>query len=168
MRVLFLDIDGVLNSTKTAVAFGGYPHEPEHIEAFDKAAIKLIQRLCDSSGVQVVLSSAWRITHDFKVIGEAFGLPIIDRTPSLLGTRGTEINAWLSQHPEVTQYAIVDDDSDMLPDQMVRFVQTSGHEGLTWADFEKLCALFGENAYAGEPRDRNWRAGAGVSLAWDR
>ena len=45
MKVLFLDIDGVLNSTKTCVAFGGYPMELHHIEAFDKAAIRLIQRL---------------------------------------------------------------------------------------------------------------------------
>jgi hypothetical protein len=32
--------------------------------------------------------------------------------------RGEEIKAWLHQHPEVTRYAIVDDDSDMLPEQV--------------------------------------------------
>lgn len=167
MKVLFLDIDGVLNSTKTCVAFGGYPMELHHIEAFDKAAIRLIQRLCDSAGVQVVLSSAWRLSHDFKDVGKALDLPIIDRTPSLLGPRGLEINAWLSNHPEVEAFAIIDDDSDMLPDQLPRFVQTNNREGMTWGDFEKLCSLFGESAYSGEPRERDWQKGAGVALAWE-
>lgn len=165
MKVLFLDIDGVLNSTRTCVAFGGYPMELTHIGAFDQVAIRLIQRLCDSGGVQVVLSSAWRLIHPHDEVGKALGLPIIDRTPSLTGPRGLEINAWLSNHPEVKQYAIVDDDSDMLPDQIARFVQTAGHEGLTWNDFTKLCALFGENPYAGEPRNRSWRSAG--ELAWD-
>ena len=165
MRVLFLDIDGVLNSTKTCVAFGGYPMELQHIEAFDKAAIKLIQRLCDSSGVQIVLSSAWRLTHHFGDVAKALALPIIDRTPNLLGPRGNEIKAWLDKHVEVTHYAIVDDDADMLDYQMPFFVQTSHFEGLTWADYCKLCAIFGEPPYAGEVRDRNWQ-NHGVKLQW--
>lgn len=167
IKVLFLDIDGVLNSTKTAVAFGGYPHELNQLGAFDIAAIRLLQRLCDSAGVQIVLSSAWRTTHAFKDVGEAFGLPIIDRTPSLLGQRGTEIAAWLARHPEVERYAIVDDDSDMLPEQMPYFVQTDHHEGLTWGSYVKLCEVFGESAYAGEVRDRNWMRAGGQSLTWD-
>jgi hypothetical protein len=165
-RILFLDVDGVVNSTKTCVAFGGYPHDirPQDLPMFDTAAIALLQRLCDSAGIQVVLSSAWRLSHDFKAVGEAFGLPIIDRTPALPGPRGEEIAFWLHQHPEVTQYAILDDDPDMLEEQKGRFVRTNGREGLTWEAFEALCELFGENPYAGEPRKRNWRD---VKLAWE-
>ena len=130
MKILFLDIDGVLNSTRTCVAFGGYPMELKHIAAFDQVAIRLIQRLCDSAGVQVVLSSAWRLHCDFKDVGAALGLPIIDRTPSLSGNRGSEIARWLSEHPEVEQYAIIDDDGDMLDGQLSRFVHG------TWQAFE--------------------------------
>lgn len=168
MKILFLDIDGVLNSTRTCVAFGGYPMELYHLEAFDQVAIRLIRRLCDSAGVQVVLSSAWRLTHDFKDVGKTLELPIIDRTPSLCGARGLEINAWLAAHPGVEQYAIIDDDPDMLPSQQNNFVQTSHQEGMNFADYQKLCAIFGENAYSGAPRERNWQDGAGIKLAWDR
>ena len=43
---------------------------------------------------------------------------IIDRTPDLPGRlRGEEIEAWLAAHPEVEVYAILDDDTDMLPHQ---------------------------------------------------
>jgi hypothetical protein len=166
MRVLFLDIDGVLNSTRTCVAFGGYPMELEHLGAFDHVAIRLLQRMCDSAGVQIVLSSAWRLFHDHKEVASALGLPIIDRTPSMPGPRGGEIADWLSRHPEVEEYAIVDDDPDMLPEQLPRFVKTSGEEGLSFGDYRKLCSLLGANPYEGEPRDRNWRGG-GVKLAWE-
>lgn len=164
MRVLFLDIDGVLNSTRTSVAHGGYPHELTHTEAFDWVAIKLLQRLCDSSGIQVVLSSAWRLTHDHKDVAKAFDLPIIDRTPSLLGCRGDEIQHWLDNHVEVTNYAILDDDPDMLESQEPHFIHTRGSEGMTWADFSRLCQIFGESPFSGEVRQRNWRE---TKLAWE-
>lgn len=168
MRVLFLDIDGVLNSVRTCTAFGGWPHRLQHIQAFDQVAIRLLQRLCDSSGVQVVLSSAWRGSEPIQAFANAFGLPIIDATPHLLGQpRGAEIAAWLAAHPEVEQFAILDDDPDMLPEQLPRFINTNAHEGLSWANFEALCKLFNESAHAGAPRNRNWRAGVLQPLNWD-
>jgi len=164
MRVIFLDIDGVLNSVKTCVATGGYPMELTHREQFDWMAIRLLQRLCDSSGIQIVLSSAWRLHHDFRNVAKAFDLPIIDRTPSLLGCRGDEIKQWLDNHVEVTHYAIIDDDPDMLPSQSPYFVQTDGFEGLTWKNYVRLCEIFGEPPYAGEARVRAWQ---GPKLAWE-
>jgi hypothetical protein len=161
MKVLFLDIDGVLNSAKTCCAFGGYPFTMDHIGAFDQAAIRLIQRLCDQ-GVQVVLSSSWRNDKDWETYGPGLGLPIIDRTPSSMGPRGSEIKQWLDAHPEVEQYAIVDDDRDMLAEQLPRFVKTNGEEGLTFADYRKLCELFGMNPWDGAPRQRHWKTGHAI------
>lgn len=152
MRVVFLDVDGVLNSFRTCIATGDYPHELDQTEHFDWIAIKLLQRFSDSSGVQFVLSSAWRIGRDFRDVGKAFDLPIIGATKSLAGCRGSEIAEWLSRHPEVTQYAILDDDSDMLDGQMSVFVKTDAYEGLSWANFRKLCDIFGESEFAGEAR----------------
>lgn len=167
MRVLFLDIDGVLNSMRTCTAFGGWPHRLQHIQAFDQVAIRLLQRLCDSSGVQIVLSSAWRGSEPIKAFADAFGLPIISETPHLLGQpRGAEIAAWLAEHPEVDQFAIIDDDPDMLPEQLPRFIQTDAEEGMSWANFRALCLLFNESPMAGEPRHRNWRAGVMQPLNW--
>ena len=164
MRVIFLDIDGVLNSVKTCVATGGYPMELTQRSGFDWIAIRLLQRLCDSSGIQVVLSSAWRLHHDFRDVAKTFDLPIIDRTPSLLGCRGDEIQYWLDNHAEVTHYAILDDDSDMLPQQKPYFVHTSGFEGFTWANYVRLCEIFGEPPYAGVARLRTWQ---GEKLNWE-
>jgi hypothetical protein len=167
MKVLFLDIDGVLNSTRTLVAFNGYPQElyESHLAMFDQVALGMVRGLCRHGEVKVVISSAWRKDFTFEQIGERLDLPTIGQTPMLLGCRGLEINAWLSQHPEVTQYAIVDDNPDMLPDQSVRFVQTSGEEGLTWRDFSKLCGLFDVNPHGCSPsRVRQYNS---TALAWE-
>ncbi len=44
--------------------------------------------------------------------------------------RGKQIRDWLVVHPGVPTYAIVDDDSDMLHEQMPRYVKTGYELGL--------------------------------------
>jgi hypothetical protein len=151
VKVLFLDVDGVLNSHRSILTTGNcaHPHNyAERREMFDWTAIKLLQGLCAAGGIKVVLSSAWRLgmTKDDLARFAAFlGLPIIDLTPSAWEPhqrRGHEIKAWLDDHVEVIHYAIVDDDSDMLPQQKSQFVQTFYEDGLTWSPFTKLCDIF--------------------------
>ncbi|WP_157266521.1 HAD domain-containing protein [Azohydromonas aeria] len=163
-RLVFLDLDGVVNSTRTQVAFGGYPQELHHPQ-WDEVSLALLRRLSHSAGIQFVLSSAWRNFCDFKDAAKALDLPIIDRTPSLCGCRGDEIAHWLAEHPEVEAWAILDDTPDMLEEQQSRFVQTNPEEGLSWANFVRLCDLFGESPFAGEARRREWRT---EKLAWER
>lgn len=148
MKVIFLDIDGVLNSHRSAVAFGGMPFDVHaHRGRFDEIAIRLIGGIAEVSGAQIVLSSSWRNDTNWEQIGPALGLAIVDRTPSMLGPRGREIAAWLAAHPEVTAYAIVDDDGDMLPEQRPYFVHTDMAEGFTWECALKLAELMGINIY---------------------
>jgi hypothetical protein len=152
-KVLFLDIDGVLNSQKTCEAFGsplkgGFPHgfDADNMALFDHAAIALIRKLCEKTDASIVLSSSWRIIHSVHECANGLDLPIFDRTPSLNWhgrVRGDEIATWLTEHPEVTRYAIVDDDSDMLDWQKSRFVQTNYQEGLTFRNYEDLLCLLG-------------------------
>lgn len=167
MKVLFLDIDGVLNSSRTAVAFRGYPHDltTDHVAMLDPVGLNLIRGLCAIGGVSVVVSSAWRTTHHWDAIGRALDLPTMDRTPSLLGCRGDEIADWLKRHPDVECWAIIDDDADMLPDQLPRFVHVDGHDGIRWADFVQLCSLFGVDAYGCSPQ--RIRVGSTMRLMWE-
>jgi hypothetical protein len=146
VKVLFLDIDGVLNSRRSVVAFNGYPHsfEGKDRERFDWVAVGLIRALCQETGTAIVLSSSWRILHSVHECANGLDLPIFYRTPSLSKCRGAEIAEWLSEHPEVTAYAIVDDDSDMLPEQKQYFVQTTEKNGLTienWADLKRILGV---------------------------
>ena len=143
MKVLFLDIDGVICSIRSAVAYGGFPWtvKEKDMYLFDDVAIKLIQRLCKDTNTKIVLSSVWRLSHDWKMIGEKLNLPIIDKTPNKLSSnRGEEIAMWLRDN-KVDAYAIVDDDSDMLEEQLPFFVRVYSKNGLSFENYEQLMAI---------------------------
>lgn len=125
MKVLFLDVDGVLNTSKSRSLF-----------SLSKPRLRLLEEIVKDSGCEIVLSSTWRkdkeafkhLTHvlsyrDLKIIGVT---PVIHNK-----IRGEEIAAYLAEHPDVTKYAILDDNSDMLNDQLRNFFQTDMDYGLT-------------------------------------
>lgn len=56
--------------------------------------------------------------------------------------RGDEIKQYLDEHPEVTEFCIIDDDSDMEP-FMNRLIKTDSRNGLTFTDAEKVIQMFG-------------------------
>ena len=68
-NIIFLDIDGVLNSQlwykKTRELGGkfkeGYEFETHQHSHFDTEAIRLINELCEETNSKVVLSSSWRV-----------------------------------------------------------------------------------------------------------
>lgn len=124
--ILFLDVDGVLNSNSSGL---------EH----DKCM--LLKRIVDESGCKVVISSTWRTFSSGRRklirLAEDIGMEIISWTPDLRSrslmsnaVRGDEIQAWLNGHPEVERFVILDDDDDMahLKDHLV---QTWFENGLT-------------------------------------
>lgn len=149
MKIIFLDIDGVLNSHRTLVAFNGFPHGVDgyHRGQFDEVAIGLVRHLCKISDAVIVLSSSWRIIHDYRDIGKALELPIIDQTPSLAECRGAEIAMWLGERNDIETYVILDDDSDMLDGQLPRFVQTSHFNGLSWENAQQAAEILGVDIY---------------------
>jgi hypothetical protein len=152
MKVLFLDVDGVLNSNRTVVASGTFSHPGNYKsrpECLDWTAIRMLQSLCTTLEIKVVLSSSWRIgmkEDELKAFADFLGLPIIDKTKVLDRSRGWEIAEWLNRH-EVENYAILDDDTDMLVEQMPHFVRTSIDNGISWTVFNKLCSLFEVNPF---------------------
>jgi hypothetical protein len=139
-RVLFMDIDGVLNSQRTVEATGSYPHslETSQLGLFDWIAIGMLRKLCEQEEVGIVLSSSWRHGQKPGDFVKAFDLPVFAFTPDLMDCRGIEIQQWLDNHPEVEHWAIVDDNSDMLVSQAVHFVQTYENDGLTYENVVML------------------------------
>ncbi|MGF3026561.1 HAD domain-containing protein [Methylobacterium aquaticum] len=152
--VLFLDIDGVLNCLATwrRPKVGTHRLDPERIE--------LLNRVIALTGCRICVSSTWRHgdwagPRSCAAILTAHG--VTDRfcqewrTPDLRRERcrGDEIARWLSRNP-VSAYAIVDDDGDMLPEQLPRFVQTTFEQGLTEAHAERLIALLAPQTHTPE------------------
>jgi hypothetical protein len=142
MKVLFLDIDGVVNCVTTAQRHRG-------AIGIDPYMSLLVNRIAEATGAQIVLSSTWRLWKESREEVNRYIFPNpIDSTPHIfrdketkeivpyrntggieMVLRGEEIKAWLDEHPEVTRYAILDDNSDMLPGQPL--FKTSWSTGLT-------------------------------------
>lgn len=146
MKVIFLDFDGVLNSVRSATAFGGYPWNvhPDSLKLFDQVAISLIRNFCIKYDISIVLSSTWRKSFTCEDLGAALDLPIKDRTALHYSgnNRGEEIQKYLDANTHIIEYVIIDDDNDMLEEQKHRFIQTCPYEGFQWKDYVRLHELF--------------------------
>ena len=173
MKVLFLDIDGVLNSDN----WFGYrlyciknnmydrvlnfvdtnDENTEHkLMMIDDRAIANLNRIVEETGCKVVLSSSWRSSGESENVFtqyilklKGFKYELYDVTPRLwdkeFGTqRGEEIQSWVnkeSEKNEIESYVILDDDSDMLPEQMNNFIHVDANIGLTYSDVCKAIKI---------------------------
>jgi hypothetical protein len=128
MKVIFLDIDGVLNNNSTRQRHRGFIGIDPYLVA------KLNRIVLEMPEVKYVLSSSWRcFKHGREEVERCF-IEMYDETPQIHEAgrvRGDEIKAWLDAHPEVEKYAIIDDDSDMLEEQLPNFFKTTWQEGIT-------------------------------------
>ena len=126
MKIVFLDLDGVLNLIPQG-------HD-EFGAIFHQHFVDNLKRLIDETDAKIVITSTWRFAglDEMQRMWEFRNLPgeVIDITPDFMcetGSilqRGKEIDQWLSEHKEVTNYVILDDDTDMEPHQMNNFVLT--------------------------------------------
>lgn len=139
MKVLFLDIDGVLNSTKF---YNERPKMKEYdglsfpCDNFDYRAISLLNDILDKTQAKLVISSDWRFDEDLESCLKYHGLKydIYGKTPyDKHYRRGYEIQKYLlSVGNEVDNFCIIDDiDNWFLPYQMKYVVKTIFSDGLT-------------------------------------
>lgn len=121
MKIIFLDIDGVLNSKdwfdEVKDCKGYMEINPENV--------KLLKEIVIQTGAQIVLSSTWRTlgknldngnqhpkyTYLLDCLKE-FELQILDHTPYLSNERPKEIKKWIDEHAgkENTTFVSLDDD----------------------------------------------------------
>jgi hypothetical protein len=123
MKIIFLDIDGVLNRT-------GTPNPRKLPYIVDKTLLRRFKALLDRTGAKVVLSSTWRYDPAGLFSARHWGIPFIGYTPDLPNKpRRDEILAWLREHRRITRLAVLDDDDDELDD--LPLFQPASSEGLT-------------------------------------
>lgn len=156
MFIIFLDIDGVLNSVESTVAYHHLRGHPTTIysetDRLDLIAIGLLKYLVDVTDAKIVVSSTWRLNYSLKQFVDIFATyewanaPFIGKTGrgGIGSVRGDEIQEWLDANKDtVTNYVIIDDDSDMLEDQLPHFVNTSGTTGFTLVNLCEALTILG-------------------------
>lgn len=150
MKVIFLDVDGVLNSEDDLMIHrkkNGITGCIMHAEVEDRP-LTLLKEIVEKTSAKIVVSSSWRIGYERNgrksIFGRGlyeklekrlkeYGMEIYDTTPSLgIGTqRGDEIREWLSKN-ETENFIILDDDSDMREYiNTEHFIHTTYKHGLT-------------------------------------
>lgn len=127
MKVVFLDIDGVLN-TYEMVRQNGFDY-------IDRTLVGLLATVIRDTGAEVVLSSFWRLDPKDTLLVDAalkeFGIFLYDKTRSIPGPRSNEISDWLLRNTLVEKYAILDDADEAGVGLEHSFFQTSTEIGLT-------------------------------------
>lgn len=147
-KILFLDIDGVLNSRNymTRVCRG---------DAIDPRCVMHLNEAIRRTGCKVVVSSAWRNLHTWN---ELIGIladhgvntdVFIGKTPDLFKdfmNRDDEITAWLEANgQEGDQWCIIDDELEHLVKLKDRLVKTSFQEkGMTKEHEDAVVRFLGE------------------------
>jgi hypothetical protein len=137
MKVIFLDVDGVLNASRRVTP---------HTQGFELSdwviprCINQLNRIVRETKAAIVISSTWRIGKNIKELREMFdGVGVVgdvigktERGPCSWhndlgypmcsdGHRGAEIHDWLENRKRLVDYAqvdgfvILDDDSDLEP-----------------------------------------------------
>ena len=116
MKIIFLDIDGVLNSVR-------YDRQRTIDQGnIDETRLQLIKKLVDSTEARIVLSSSWRkhwekdiskcdaIGRDINEVFAKYQLAIYDKTECLPSNdRAEEIRKWLNRQGNIEAFVIFDD-----------------------------------------------------------
>jgi hypothetical protein len=144
VKVVFLDIDGVLNNLGSVLAYGN----PS--KYLDMVSVRLVERLCKHTEAKIVISSSWRIGRTVEqlkneldsLMAHRIADRIIGRTgDGYNGHRGRQIKEWIEVNAPDCTFVILDDDSDMLPAQKPFFVKTTFEDGFRAAHYKKAMAI---------------------------
>jgi hypothetical protein len=148
MKVIFLDHDGVIclssewggrrkkqmkwDGIKLSMSMGDFPLE-YRFDNFNQKAIKILNKIIEETGVEIVTSSDWKRWANLEEMGEYYESQGISKKPIALTpnlgqctwyndmvwvwspqwdlemTRVIEIKQYLHDHPEITHWVAVDD-----------------------------------------------------------
>ena len=124
-KIIFLDIDGVLNSQNTFrdnYEYGKFFVSNMNDSIDDKIVysmldidldkVFMLRDICNLTGAKIVVSSCWRRRIVYPLLEDkltSLGIPIVGITACIDNNRGDEIRMYL-QDNKVDDFVILDDD----------------------------------------------------------
>lgn len=170
-KMIFLDIDGVLNSrtfytARQAMTDANFNLNDDRIQNFEMKELDITQlallcQLVKETGAGICITSTWRTGKDplwFRlwfyrrgiefprdcILWKTGHLPDARNEAGHHITRGTEIEQWMKDEKFTGKYVILDDDSDFLEHQNPYFVQTTHMNGFMWEHYDRALTLLGK------------------------
>ncbi len=157
MKVIFLDIDGVL-VTRNSIKYQYLNFPDETNIRFSKKAVKNLNKLIRLTEAKVVISSTWRLFHSLeklqnifeeqKIKGEIISTTSVEKASIEEDIpRGQKIADWLSENTNIEKYVIIDDDvkADCIQSHPFNCVETSYKRGFSPDDrFKEAIAILNE------------------------
>lgn len=156
-NVIFLDIDGVLNSN-----FWNDSHQKEISDGklIDIEKIRLLAKLVKNTNAKIILHSGWKFWFDSNLqptrkesenlsrLLQQEGLIIDGMTPDFSTeeirkskkfslVKASEILVWLTKHKEIDNWLVIDDLDLHNPEIESHQIKTDSSIGLTIEDIQK-------------------------------
>ncbi|MBQ2946436.1 MAG: hypothetical protein IJE04_01105 [Bacilli bacterium] len=141
MKVIFLDVEGVLNTRETYErAYRLHGHTTMIDLELDMFRIGYLKQIIDETGAKIVLSSSFRYffhKEDDKVFPVSlkgkrlydnlrkYDVEIYDITPTTMGSREDQVKEWLSNRDDIESFVIIDDDANNFDELYSNLIQTS-------------------------------------------
>lgn len=153
MKVIFLDIDGVLNSDEYIDSIKGKEMTAEN--EIDMEKVRLLEQAINQTGARIVLTASGRYAQVGRYLRKVLSQMAIftDATPYMNNIRGLEIKEWLSQNNDVEDFVILDDEifesyDEELLSKLIKISNGNGRnlgEGLLQKDVDEIVNRLGKN-----------------------
>lgn len=164
MNVIFLDIDGVLNTSETIDLY----IKKINTTGLDEEKIKILSKIVKLYNCKIVISSSWKLywdEEDDSTLSESlrtlfnlfkkYGIECIGKTPDIMKRYSSysynemwkdyDIKTYLKSHPEIEHFCIIDDQTFDLTELIDYVVKANGKrlpnpsdEGLTEQHIEEI------------------------------
>lgn len=162
MKIIFLDIDGVLNSITDFIESSRYGH-PYNTgnKVISSGKLCLLEMILIQTDAKIVISSSWqhyfKLNEIYEMFKErGFKLPrniIIGKTNERRSiSSGPEyfrqyaIEKWLQRRSHITSYVIIDDmEPRHLNNHTKYLITTDMNDGLNYALTQKAIEILGRN-----------------------
>lgn len=143
MKVIFLDVDGVLNTSETyEKVYNKFKTTGILDIEIDEFRLEYLKRIIDKTDAKIVLSASCRnlfIKENDKIIPistkgdkiynllNSYDIEIYDITPSSFNAndRELQINEWLSNNSGIDNFIIIDDEPNLFKELLDRLIKTS-------------------------------------------
>lgn len=155
MKVIFLDVDGVLNCETTTDSVG-------HYIGIEDGKIRLLAKIVRNTNADIVLTSTWKefwyreenkkalqddLANHLEDKLHTYGLYVLDKTEDRAFDRGEGILRWNREH-DVKQFVILDDNLfDFLEAGLgEHLIRTNCSVGLMAEDADRAIQLLNEES----------------------